>query len=144
LLSIILNNLNFKPTRKSRSSNTNEGSHWSAELHNPAANTSEPNATESTVFNFLAGQWLGLTPATFSRATSGNLYPEADFANFSLQGQQMYGEMRFICTALLITGSLHDAGVPSFGYQCVSFSLDPFLSLAQSLLEATPAVHFCC
>ncbi|KAJ7914291.1 Alpha/Beta hydrolase protein [Mycena leptocephala] len=97
-------------------SNTNEGSHWSAELHNPAANTSEPNATETTVFNFLAGQWLGLTPATFSRATSGNLYPEADFANFSLQGQQMYGEMRFICTALLITGSLHDAGVPSFGY----------------------------
>ncbi|KAF8212843.1 Alpha/Beta hydrolase protein [Mycena galopus ATCC 62051] len=96
-------------------SNTNEGSHWSAELHNPAANTSEPNATEETVFNFLAGQWPGLTQATFNTATS-MFYPESSFANFSLQGQQMYGEMRFICSGLLIAGSLHDVGVDAFEY----------------------------
>ncbi|KAJ7259139.1 Alpha/Beta hydrolase protein [Mycena haematopus] len=96
-------------------SNTNEGSHWSAELHNPAANTSEPNATETTVFNFLSGQWPGLTPATFNIATS-YFYPESSFANFSLQGQQMYGEMRFICSGLLIAGSLHDAWVDSYEY----------------------------
>ncbi|KAF7358178.1 Carboxylic ester hydrolase [Mycena venus] len=97
-------------------SNTNEGSHWSAELHNPAANTSEPNATEDTVFNFLSGQWPGLTRATFNTATSPNFYPQTSFANFSLQGQQMYGEMRYICSGLMITGALHDAGIASFGY----------------------------
>jgi hypothetical protein len=100
-------------------SNTNEGTHWSAELHNPAANTSEPNATEDTVFNFLAGQWPGLTRATFARATSAALYPQTDFANFSLQGQQLYGEMRFICTAILITGTFRHVGLDAFGYQCV-------------------------
>ncbi|KAJ7339065.1 Alpha/Beta hydrolase protein [Mycena albidolilacea] len=97
-------------------SNTNEGTHWSAELHNPAANTSEPSATEDTVFNFLAGQWPGLTRATFARATSAALYPQTDFANFSLQGQQLYGEMRFICTAILITGTFRDVGLDAFGY----------------------------
>ncbi|KAJ7078981.1 Alpha/Beta hydrolase protein [Mycena epipterygia] len=97
-------------------SNTNEGSHWSAELHNPDANTSEPDATENTVYNFLAGQWPGLTRKTFDVAIGPRLYPASDFANFSLQGQQFYGEMRFICTALLIGGTFHDAGVPAFGY----------------------------
>ncbi|KAJ7105963.1 Alpha/Beta hydrolase protein [Mycena epipterygia] len=97
-------------------SNTNEGSHWSAELHNPTANTSEPDATEDTVYNFLAGQWPGLTRKTFDVAIGPGLYPASDFANFSLQGQQFYGEMRFICTALLIGGTFHDAGVPAFGY----------------------------
>ncbi|KAJ6536952.1 Alpha/Beta hydrolase protein [Mycena capillaripes] len=97
-------------------SNTNEGTHWSAELHNPTANTSEPNATEDTVYNFLAGQWPGLTRQTFDVAIGPGLYPASDFANFSTQGQQFYGEMRFICTALLIGGTFHDAGVPAFGY----------------------------
>ncbi|KAJ7089381.1 Alpha/Beta hydrolase protein [Mycena epipterygia] len=95
-------------------SNTNEGTHWSAELHNPAANTSEPDATEDTVYNFLTGQWPGLTRKMFDIAIG--LHPASDFANFSLQGQQFYGEMRFICTALLIGGTFHDAGVPAFGY----------------------------
>ncbi|KAJ7223521.1 Alpha/Beta hydrolase protein [Mycena pura] len=96
-------------------SNTNEGSHWSASLANPAANTSEPDATEMTVFNFLAGQWPGITHSTFETATA-QFYQLRDFANFSLQGQQMYGEIRFICTALLISGSLHEAGVPAYEY----------------------------
>ncbi|KAJ6454195.1 alpha/beta-hydrolase [Mycena sanguinolenta] len=96
-------------------SNTNEGSRWSAELPNPAANTSEPNATEDTVYNFLSGQWPDLTRTTFNTATS-NFYPESGFANFSLQGQQMYGEMRFICSALFIAGAIHDAGLDAFEY----------------------------
>ncbi|KAJ7080839.1 Alpha/Beta hydrolase protein [Mycena epipterygia] len=82
----------------------------------PAENTSEPDATEDTVYSFLAGQWPGLTRKTFDIAIGPGLYPASDFANFSLQGQQFYEEMRFICTALLIGGTFHDAGVPAFGY----------------------------
>ncbi|KAJ7081727.1 Alpha/Beta hydrolase protein [Mycena epipterygia] len=97
-------------------SNTNEGTHRSAEPHNPAANTSEPDATEDTVYNFLTGQRPGLTRKTLDAAIGPGLYPASDFANFRLQGQQFYGEMRFICTVLLIGGTFHDAGVPAFGY----------------------------
>lgn len=124
-------------TRKSHySSNTNEGSHWSAELHNPAANTSEPNATEDTVFNFLSGQWPGLTRATFNTATNPNFYPQTSFANFSLRGQQMYGEMRFICSGLMITGALHDAGIASFGYQCVFSFFPSFTIIVETIVIA--------
>lgn len=39
-------------------SNTNEGARWSASLPDESANTSNPNATQTTVFNFLRGQFL--------------------------------------------------------------------------------------
>ncbi|KNZ81847.1 Lipase 1 [Termitomyces sp. J132] len=88
-------------------SNTNEGAHWSASLPDATANTSMPNATETTVYNFLQGQFASLTRASFDQAVAEH-YPLSDFANFSLQGQQMYGEMRYICTAELITGAAFD------------------------------------
>ncbi|KAJ7048300.1 Alpha/Beta hydrolase protein [Mycena amicta] len=97
-------------------SNTNEGTHWSAGLPNPAANTSEPFATQTTVYNFIAGQWTSLTRATFDEAVA-NYYPASAFSNFSTQGQQIYGEMRFICSALFITGTLRASGVKSYGYR---------------------------
>ncbi|KAH9480168.1 Lipase 1 [Psilocybe cubensis] len=85
-------------------SNTNEGANWSASLKDAAANTSMPNATEVTVFNFLLGQYASLTNESFARAM--DLYPLETFGNsFSLQGQQMYGEARYICTAAMITGA---------------------------------------
>ncbi|KAJ7166076.1 alpha/beta-hydrolase [Mycena filopes] len=97
-------------------SNTNEGAHWSAGLPNPDANTSSPNATETTVYNFITGQFASFTPASFQTAVS-QFYPLADYnGSFSLQGQQMYGEMRYICSAVLITGAAHDFGLPAFQY----------------------------
>ncbi|KAG6872306.1 hypothetical protein C0993_002235, partial [Termitomyces sp. T159_Od127] len=74
-----------------------------------------PNATETTVYNFLHGQYANLTRASFDRAVA-DFYPLRDFANFSLQGQQMYGEMRYICSAGLITGAAFDHGVEAFQY----------------------------
>lgn len=63
-----------------------------------------PNATEDTVFNFLHGQYATLTRESVDRAFE--LYPLESFdESFSLQGQQMYGEARYICTAAMITGS---------------------------------------
>ncbi|KAK1218550.1 hypothetical protein PQX77_018766 [Marasmius sp. AFHP31] len=63
-----------------------------------------PNATEVTVYNFLRGQYTSFTKGSFKNALA--LYPLEDYNNsFSLQGQQMYGEARFICTASLITGA---------------------------------------
>ncbi|KAF9443812.1 alpha/beta-hydrolase [Macrolepiota fuliginosa MF-IS2] len=86
-------------------SNTNEGAHWSAELRDPSANTSMPNATEDTVFNFIRGQYVTFTQASVNRGFE--LYPLNSFnGSFSLQGQQMYGEVRYICTAGMITGSV--------------------------------------
>ncbi|KAF8802083.1 alpha/beta-hydrolase [Phlegmacium glaucopus] len=87
-------------------SNTDEGAKWSASLTAISANTSAPNATEDTVFNFLQGQFNGLTPPSINKAIK-ELYPLKEYNNsLSLQGQQMYGEARYICTAALIPGSL--------------------------------------
>ncbi|KAJ6544343.1 alpha/beta-hydrolase [Mycena capillaripes] len=98
-------------------SNTNDGAHWSANLPDPAANTSSPDATEMTVFNFLAGQFSTLTEASFQTAIA-KFYPLADYnGSFSLQGQQMYGEMRYICTAVLIVGAAHNFGVKAYQYR---------------------------
>ncbi|KAJ7666612.1 Alpha/Beta hydrolase protein [Mycena polygramma] len=97
-------------------SNTDEGSHWSAGLPNPDANTSSPNATETTVYNFIAGQYPTLSRTSFKPALD-IYYPLADYqGSFSLQGQQIYGEMRYICTALMITGAMHDAGLKAYQY----------------------------
>ncbi|KAF5315421.1 hypothetical protein D9619_007425 [Psilocybe cf. subviscida] len=86
-------------------SNTNEGAHWSAELSDPAANTSMPNATEVTVFNFMHGQWDTLEQDKVDSSLA--LYPLATFnGSFSLQGQQMYGESRYICTAVMMTAAV--------------------------------------
>ncbi|KAJ3716496.1 alpha/beta-hydrolase [Lentinula raphanica] len=96
-------------------SNTDEGANWSAELPNPAANTSEPSATETTVYNFLAGQWPTLSNDSFTAALE--LYPLSDYNNsLSLQGQQMYGEARYICTGLMIAAASTRQGLTSFQY----------------------------
>ncbi|KAI3608163.1 vacuolar triacylglycerol lipase [Moniliophthora roreri] len=97
-------------------SNTNEGATWSARLRNPDANTSMPHATQDTVYNFLHGQYPYLTKESFDKAVK--LYPIADYnGNFSLQGQQMYGEMRFICAAELITSSYAGEGLEAYRYR---------------------------
>jgi len=98
-------------------SNSDEGSSWSATLADPSANTSMPSATEDTVFNFLQGQYPTLTHASFDDAVE--LYPLKDYENsFSLQGQQMYGECRYICTASMITGAeISESNTKVFQYQ---------------------------
>jgi len=105
-------------------SNSDEGSRWSATLTDPSANTSMPNATENTVFNFLRGQYPTLGHASFNDAV--DLYPLKDYANsFSLQGQQMYGECRYMCTAPMITGAEISKSNPKvFQYQWASLSID--------------------
>jgi hypothetical protein len=62
------------------------------------------NATEDTVYNFLRGQFPTYTQASVKQGF--DLYPLSSFnGSYSLQGQQMYGEARYICTAALISGS---------------------------------------
>ena len=96
--------------------NSNEGLGWSASLADPSANTSMPNATEETVFNFLRGQYATLGNASFNDAVK--LYPLKDYNNsFSLQGQQVYGECRFICTAPMVTGAAVTKSNRVFQYQ---------------------------
>ncbi|KAJ7124488.1 alpha/beta-hydrolase [Mycena epipterygia] len=97
-------------------SNTNEGANWSASLADPAANTSSADATETTVFNFLAGQYNTLTEHSFQTAVK-RFYPVADYnGSFSLQGQQMYGEIRYICSAIMISGAAQHAGMKAYQY----------------------------
>ncbi|KAF8904132.1 alpha/beta-hydrolase [Gymnopilus junonius] len=111
----------FKAGRFSRvpvlfGSNTDEGANWSASLTDASANTSMPNATEATVFNFLQGQYANIT---HSSVDSGfEIYPLEEFnSSFSLQGQQMYGEARYICSASMITGSVFKASEANTAYQ---------------------------
>lgn len=97
-------------------SNTNEGAHWSAGLKNPDANTSSKNATETTVYNFIAGQFDTFTKKSFQTAID-KFYPLADYkGSLSLQGQQMYGEMRYICSAVMITGAARNFGLKAYQY----------------------------
>ncbi|KAJ7875186.1 alpha/beta-hydrolase [Mycena leptocephala] len=97
-------------------SNTDEGAHWSASLPNSAANTSSPDANETTVYNFIAEQFSTFTHASFQTAIT-QFYPLADYnGSFSLQGQQMYGEMRYICSAVLITGAAQKFGLKAYRY----------------------------
>ncbi|KAJ7062789.1 alpha/beta-hydrolase [Mycena amicta] len=97
-------------------SNTNEGAHWSAGLADPDANTSNPNANQTTVYNFIAGQFVTFTRESFQTAVA-QFYPLSDYGgSFSLQGQQMYGEMRYICSAVMIAGAAHNFGLKAYQY----------------------------
>lgn len=97
-------------------SNTNEGFGWSNGIPDPSANTSEPNANEDTVFNFLAGQWHNLDRDTFNKLA--NLYPLSSYQNsVKLQGEQMYGENRYICSANVIVAQGHRAGLRTYQYR---------------------------
>ncbi|KAF7324036.1 Carboxylic ester hydrolase [Mycena kentingensis (nom. inval.)] len=96
-------------------SNTDEGAGWSSGLRDRNANTANANANQTTVYNFLAGQFTTLTLASFQRAVD-EFYPLADYGSFDRQGQQMYGEMRYICTAVLIAGAAHDWGLPAYQF----------------------------
>ncbi|KAJ7334881.1 Alpha/Beta hydrolase protein [Mycena albidolilacea] len=111
-----LRNGNFVRVPVLSGSNTDEGANWSAKLPNSAANTSSPTATETTVYNFLAGQYNTFTTQSFQTAVA-QYYPLSDYGgSLSLQGQQMYGEMRYICTAALVAGAVHDVGLKSYQY----------------------------
>ncbi|CAA7269129.1 unnamed protein product [Cyclocybe aegerita] len=95
-------------------SNIDEGAVWSSLLPDPLANTSMPDANEETVVRFLQGQWATMPRVIFDDAmnSSVGMYPITDYGgSVSLQGQQMYGEARYICTAGLITGGANVAGV---------------------------------
>lgn len=75
-----------------------------------------PNATEATVFNFLQGQYASITHNSVD--TGFEIYPLEEFnKSFSLQGQQMYGEARYICTAAMITGFMFEASGANAAYQ---------------------------
>ncbi|CAK5276227.1 unnamed protein product [Mycena citricolor] len=90
-------------------SNTDEGAGWSASLADGAANTSSHNATQATVYRFLRGQYAALSQKSFDTAVRLH-YPLAAYGgSVGLQAQQMYGELRYICTAVLVTGSARPA-----------------------------------
>ncbi|KAJ7599071.1 alpha/beta-hydrolase [Mycena floridula] len=91
-------------------SNTDEGANWSGGVKDPAANTNTAGANETTVFNFLKGQYNRLDEATFDQLAA--LY--TDFkSSAGLEAQQMYGEARYICTANLIAGASQGHGQSS-------------------------------
>jgi carboxylesterase type B len=72
------------------------------------------------VYNFIAEQFSTFTHASFQTAIT-QFYPLADYnGSFSLQGQQMYGEMRYICSAVLITGAAQKFGLKAYRYQSVN------------------------
>ena len=78
------------------------------------------------MFNFLQGQYDDLTQQSVNQAIE-ELYPLEEYNNsLSLQGQQMYGEARYICTAAMISGSL-STYQKAYQYQLVTFK--PYLLL---------------
>ncbi|THV05686.1 alpha/beta-hydrolase [Dendrothele bispora CBS 962.96] len=95
--------------------NTHEGSSWSAGIPDPDANTASSGATETTVYNFLHGQWDTFTQKSFD--SMSQLYPLSDYDNsLDEQGAQMYGELRYICTSSMIVGQVKNVGLPAYHY----------------------------
>ncbi|KAJ7683850.1 hypothetical protein B0H17DRAFT_1137473 [Mycena rosella] len=65
----------------------------------------------------LFGQYKTFTTASFQTAIT-EYYPLADYNGLlSLQGQQIFGEMWYICTAAMITGAAHNFGLKAYQYQ---------------------------
>nr|GAT49217.1 predicted protein [Mycena chlorophos] len=95
-------------------SNSDEGANWSAKLPSPA-NTSDPSANQTTVYNFLKAQYPYFTQTSFNTAIA-TYYPLRAYGNYSLQGQQIYGEMRYICTALLVANATTAQGDDAYEY----------------------------
>ncbi|EIM84192.1 alpha/beta-hydrolase [Stereum hirsutum FP-91666 SS1] len=98
-------------------SNTNEGNNWSEGLPTSSgANVGVSGATSQTVFNFLAGQFPNITQETFSLIEEQ--YPITSFNNsLELQTSAIYGEARYICTALLITGAVTNFSNTAYQYR---------------------------
>ncbi len=70
-------------------------------------------------------------------------YPLAQYNDsFDLQGQQMYGEMRFICTAGLIAGSVQAAGLDAYQYHYDNPHLGSFHHYELQAMFATEATDF--
>ncbi|KAJ7591659.1 alpha/beta-hydrolase [Mycena floridula] len=132
-------------------SNTEEGANWSKDIQDPAANTNTVGANETTVFNFLNGQYNRMNRSTFNQLAP--LYKDFN-SSAGLVVQQMYGEARYICSANLvasaskahgqnavynyhynnpITGSYHTAELPAFFNNTPSDSPNSalFLSMRQ-------------
>ncbi|KAF8919842.1 Alpha/Beta hydrolase protein [Mucidula mucida] len=122
-------------------SNTNEGADWSSGLPDPIANTRRAGASQYSVYNFLRGQYANLTAPSFMQAVEQ--YPLAQYNDsFDLQGQQMYGEMRFICTAGLIAGSVQAAGLDAYQYHYDNPHLGSFHHYELQAMFATEATDF--
>lgn len=99
-------------------SNTHEGNGWANRLTDPIANTTRIGSNAYTVYNFINGQYGGLTTPTFVNATA--LYPSVKGgvnSSYDLLAQEMYGDMRYICTAGLITGSAAQHNITSYQYR---------------------------
>ncbi|KAF5352029.1 hypothetical protein D9758_009418 [Tetrapyrgos nigripes] len=96
-------------------SNTDEGMNWSANDPDPDANTSSSEATEDTLFNFIQAQYDSFTEDTFEDMLQ--LYPLSDYSNsINNQGAQMYGELRYICTASMIVQEATRIGQTAYHY----------------------------
>ncbi|KIY74413.1 alpha/beta-hydrolase [Cylindrobasidium torrendii FP15055 ss-10] len=99
-------------------SNTHEGKGWAERLTDPIGNTTRTGADAYTVYSFINGQYGGFTTSTFLNATA--LYPPVSKggvnSSYNLLAQEMYGDMRFICTAGLITGSAAQHNITSYQY----------------------------
>jgi len=90
------------------------------------ANTSAPGADETTVFEFIRGQYSDLLRGSFDGALGR--YPLDEYeGNVDLQGQQMYGEVRYICTASLMATALNGLGVNVWQYRWVKSKFFAYL-----------------
>ncbi|KAJ7672905.1 hypothetical protein B0H17DRAFT_1141008 [Mycena rosella] len=65
------------------------------------------------MYNLIMGQWGTFTKGSFQ--TAMKFYPLADYnGSFSLQGQHIYGEMRYICTTSNVTGAASNFGLKAY------------------------------
>ncbi|KAH8827456.1 Alpha/Beta hydrolase protein [Flagelloscypha sp. PMI_526] len=95
--------------------NTDEGQGWGIHLADPLVNVSLPGATLENVYYFLRGQYPTLGKAAFEDIVT--LY-SAEGDELEDVKVSMYGEVRFICTALFLNALASEYGqIKTFSYQ---------------------------
>lgn len=101
--------------------NSNEGRSWTTIVRDPAANTATVGADRTTIFHFLKGQYNDVQQSVVDDAvlpSKLNLYPLSEYGSLTRQAEQLYGELRYICTPILIIRASRKARLEEvFQYQ---------------------------
>ncbi|THU95554.1 alpha/beta-hydrolase [Dendrothele bispora CBS 962.96] len=128
-------------------SNTEDGFGWSAKMSSKKVNTATPDANEDNLYNFFEGQYPKISRQSFdeilklypmskkndngksrreseSPESSSNTDAGSNLIDTSLklntvndQSVQMYGELRYICTASMIAGNVSGHGSKAYQYR---------------------------
>ncbi|KAK7458075.1 hypothetical protein VKT23_009981 [Stygiomarasmius scandens] len=125
-------------------SNTYDGFGWGAKMPSKKSNTAASDADEDNLYNFFKGQYPNFSKKSFEdiiklypkstkdkRSADSDQKGDSDLIDTNLklhsvndQSVQMYGELRYICTAAMIAGNVTGHHGKAYHYRYDNSHLD--------------------